>query len=98
MIESNLMHGWAVLLGSLGTIALVLMAFGIMIGMEKPADAMKHGGAILGIIIVLMVAPGILVNSWLAIPLWQRIALVAIVICIWQWRRPRRQSSKRRME
>jgi len=90
MIEPNLMHGWAVLLGSL-----VLLAFGIMLGMEKPADAMKHGGAVLGIIIILMLAPGIIVSAWLAIPLWQRAALLAIGTCIWLRRRPRRQSPKK---
>ena len=91
-MESNFMHGWAVLLGSLSLIALALMAFGIMLGMVKPADAVKHVGAILGIIIMLMLVSGIMLGAWLAILLWQRIALLAIGICIWQWRQPRRQA------
>jgi hypothetical protein len=33
MIESNFMHVWQVLLGSLAMIGLVLMAFAIMLGM-----------------------------------------------------------------
>jgi len=95
MIESALMHWWVAILGSLAMIAFVLLASGIMLGMTKPGDAVKHGGAILGIIIALMFAPCIILNAWLAVPLWQRIALLAIGICIWQWRRPRRQSPKR---
>ena len=95
MIESNLMHVWATLLGSLATIALVLMAFGIMLGMVKPAEAVRHCGAILGIIIVLMLGPGILLSAWLSISLWQRIAVLAIGICNWRWRQPRRKAGKK---
>jgi hypothetical protein len=98
MVESNLMHEWSVLLGSLGMIALILLAFAIILGMEKPADAMKHGGAILGIIILLMLAPAIIASAWSAIPLWQKAALFVIVVVIWQWRRPRRRSRRREGE
>lgn len=98
MSELNFMHGWVALTGSLATIALILMAFGLMLGIVKPADALKHVGAILGFVIVLMLIPGVLVSAWLGMSLWQRIALVAIVIGIWQWRRtrPRRQTRKRK--
>jgi len=96
MSESNLMHEWVVLLGSLATIALILMAFGLMLGIVKPTDALKHVGTILGIVIVLMLIPAVLVNLWSGIPLWQRIALVAIGIGVWQWRRPRLQTRKRK--
>ena len=41
MSASNFMHGWAVLVGSLAMIALILTAFGIMLGMVKPADAVN---------------------------------------------------------
>jgi len=94
MIEYNFMHCFELLLGLLGMIAMVLMAFGIMLGMVKPADSVKHGGTILGIIIVLIAAPCMLLSAWSAIPVWQQIAMLAIGLCIWQWRRPRRQSRK----
>jgi predicted tellurium resistance membrane protein TerC len=89
--ESNFMHGWVVFMGSLATIALILTAFGLMLGIVKPADAVKHVGAILGIVIALMLVPGALVSAWSSLSLWQRIALAAIGIGVWQWRRPRRQ-------
>lgn len=95
MVESTFMHGWIVFLGSLAVIVIILTAFGIMPGVLKAADAMKLVGAILGIVIVLTLAPGIIVSAWLAIPLWQRVALLAIGICIWQLRRPRRQTRKK---
>ena len=98
MSASNFMHGWVALTGSLATIALILTAFGIMLGIVKPADVLKHVGAILGIVIVLMLIPGVLVSAWSCMSLWQRIGLVAIGIGIWQWRRPRRQTRKRKDE
>jgi hypothetical protein len=96
MSASNFMHGWVALTGSLATIALILTAFGIMLGIVKPADVLKHVGAILGIVIVLMLIPGVLVSAWLGMSLWQRIGLAAIGIGIWQWQRPRLQTRKRK--
>ena len=64
MGESNFMQGWVALAGSLAMIALILTAFGLMLGIVKPADAVKHVGAILGIVIALMLVPGALVSAW----------------------------------
>lgn len=86
---------WATLVGSFATIALILTALGLMLGMIKPADALKHGGVILGIVIVLILIPGVLVSLWSDIPSWQWIGLAAIGIGISQWQRPRRTRNKR---
>jgi hypothetical protein len=96
MNGSNSMQGWLTLVGSLAIIALVLTAFGIMLGIVKRADAVNRVGAILGIVIVLVLAPGILAGVWSAMSLWQQISLVAIAVIVWQLRRPRRQPRKRR--
>ncbi len=96
MSESNFMHGWVALTGSLATIALVLTAFGLMIGIVKPSNALKHVGTILGIVIVLMLIPGVLASAWSGMSLWQQIALVALGVGVWQWQRLRRQTRKRR--
>lgn len=96
MNASNFMHGWITLLGSLAVIAIILIALGLMTRIVKPAMALKHVGATLGIVIVLMLLPGILVNAWSAMPLWQRIALVAIGVAIWRWRQPHRHPRRRR--
>jgi hypothetical protein len=95
MNGSNFMQGWLTLVGSLAIIALILTAFGIMLGIVKPVDSMKHIGAIGGIVIVLILVPGILVGVWSAMSLWQQIALLAIGVCVIQWIRPRRRTRKK---
>ena len=87
---------WVSLTQSLAIIAIILTALGLMLGIVKPADALKHVGAILGIVVVLMLIPDVLLNLWSAISLWQWIGLAVIWIGIWQWRRPGRHSGKRR--
>jgi len=95
MSESSLMHGWMSLLGSLATIAIILTAIGLMLGIVKPADAPKHIGTILVMAVGLMVVPGILVSAWSAMSLWQQIALIAIGVCVILWLRPRRRIRKK---
>jgi hypothetical protein len=75
------------LFGLLAIIALVLTAFGCILGIVKPAAVPKRVAAIVGIVIEQMLAPCILAGVWSAIPLWQRLALAAIALGLWQWRR-----------
>jgi len=95
MSESNFMHVWEALLGSLAMIALILTALGLMVGTVKSADAPKRVGAILGIVIVLMLAPGILANAWSGMSMWQQIALVGICAGTLMLLRPRRRTRSR---
>jgi len=90
------MQGWVSLLGSLAVIAIIVTAIGLMVGIVKPAEAMKQFGTILGVVVGLMVVPGILGSIWSAIPLWKWITLVLIGIGIWQWRRPRQQTRNKK--
>ena len=96
MNGSNFMQGWVALAGSVATIALILTAFGLMLGIVKPADALKHVGAILGIVVLLMLVPDVLMSLWSAISLWQWIGLAVIGIGVWQWRRPRRRAPQKK--
>jgi hypothetical protein len=96
MGESSLMHGWISLLGLLGTIAIILTAIGLMLGIGKPADIIKHIGAIIGIVIVLMLIPCILAGAWSQLPLWQQVACAVIGVGVWQGIRPRRQVRNKR--
>jgi len=91
MNGSNLMSWWVALTGSIAMIALILTTFGIMLGIVKPADAMNRVGAILGIVLVLMLAPCILVGVWSVLSLWEQVSLVTIGVVVWRLRRPRRQ-------
>jgi hypothetical protein len=95
MNGSNFMHWWINFVGSLATIALILTAFGIMLRIVKPDDVLKRIGAILGIVIVLMLIPGLLVSAWSALSLWQQIVLIAIGIGVVQLLRPRQQARNR---
>jgi len=56
----NLFHMWAVLVESVALIAIIITGIGLMLCVVKPADALKHCGAVLGIVIVLMLIPGVL--------------------------------------
>ena len=83
MNGSNFMQGWVALAGSLATIALILTAFGLMLGIVKLADALRRVAAILGVVMLLMMIPAVLVNIWSGMSLWQRLALATIVIGVW---------------
>src|ERR1035441_3990981 len=96
MNGSNFMQGWAALTGSLAMIALTFTALGLMLRIVKPDDAARYVGAVLGIVILLALAPGILLSAWSAISVWQRIALVAIGIGIWLLRQSRRHTGNKK--
>jgi hypothetical protein len=84
------------LVGLLAISALILTAFGIILGIVKLADAVSRIGAILGVVMIVMLAPALLGRIWSAIPLWQRLSLTAISIGVWLWLRP--QPRKRRTD
>lgn len=88
MNESILMHGWATIIGSLATIAIIVTALGILLRVLKPAEVLKSIGALLAMSILLMLIPGALVNLWSVMSVWQQVALAAMVVAIWWWRRP----------
>ena len=62
MNGSNFIHWLVALTGSVATIALILTAFGLMLGIVKPADALRRVAVILGVVMLLMVTPAIIVN------------------------------------
>jgi len=78
MTESSITQFWVELLGSLAMLALVLTAFGLMIGLVKPSDIPRKPGALLAILIALMIIPGILISVWERMSLGQQIALAGI--------------------
>jgi hypothetical protein len=94
MCETNFMHGWVSLVGSLATIAIILTAMALMLGLVKPADAMKHGGVIVGIATVLVLIVSVFVGFWSSMSLWQRAVLAAIGFGVWRLRQERRQPRK----
>jgi predicted small integral membrane protein len=91
---SHFMLAWVALTGALAMIALILTAFGLILGLMKPVDAARHVRAILGTVIVLMYIPSWMMSAWSGLSFWQRIGLVAMGIGVWQVTRPRRKARK----
>ena len=98
MIESNLVNGWVSLLCILATIALIVMAVAVVLRIVKPADILKHIGALVIIVLLLTILPGVLIHAWSALEIWQQIGLLAIGIGICLWRNSPRQSRRKRRE
>lgn len=86
MCETNFMHGCPSLVGPLAIIAIIVAAMGLMLGLVKPADALKYIGVILGIAIVSSLIVSVFVRLWSNISLWQRAILAAIVFGVWRLR------------
>lgn len=98
MCETNFIYGWASLMESLAMAVIILIALSLMLGLVKPADALKYGGVIVGIAIIFMLIPIVLANLWSGMSLWQQVALIAIGICLWRWRQERQRPRKKKEE
>jgi hypothetical protein len=98
MDATNVVHGWSQIVGSLAVIAIIMTALGTMLGLVKPADALKYCGAIAGIAIVLVLLVSVLVGLWSSMSLWQKAIVALIGFAVWWLRRERRQPRKRKEE
>jgi hypothetical protein len=93
--ESSLMHGWAVILGSLAMIAIFLEAFGPLLGIARPADAPARARVIQGMAIVLMIIPSVIVSAWSGLSVWQRLGPTMIEVIAHLVLRPPHQPNNR---
>jgi hypothetical protein len=91
-------HGWSQIVGSLATIAIIITALGTMLGLVKPADALKYCGAIAGIAIVLVLLVSVLVGLWSSMSLWQKAIVAVMGFTVWRLRKGRRQPRKKKEE
>jgi hypothetical protein len=98
MYGALVIHGWSEIVGSLATIAIITTALGTMVGLVKPADALKYCVAIVGIAIVLVMLVSVLVGIWSSMSLWQKVIVALIGFAVWWLRRERRQPRKRKEE
>ena len=69
-----------------------------MLGIVKPADALRRVATILVVVVLLLVLPAVVLSIWSGMSLWQQFALIAIGVCVIQWLRPRRKARKRKEE
>jgi drug/metabolite transporter superfamily protein YnfA len=98
MYGTSVIHGWSEIVESLAVMAIIMTALGTMLGLLKPADALKYYGAIAGIAIVLVLLVSVLVGLWSSMSLWQKAIIALIGIAVLWLRRERRQPRKRKDE
>lgn len=98
MHEANFIHGCMSILGSLAMIAIIVTALGTIVGFVKPADAVKHCGTILGIVIVFILLVSVLVGLWASMSVWQKIVMFAIGFGIWWLRTEGRPKGRKNDE
>jgi hypothetical protein len=98
MYETNFMHGVMSILGSFALIAIIVTALATIVGLVKPADAMKHCGTILGIVIVFILLVSVLVGLWSTMSVWQKIVMLAIGFGMWRLRTDGRRKGRKKDE
>ena len=82
MILSTLMHSWIVLVGNAAVLAIIVIAFCLIVGAIKPGEVLKHVGTLVCVLILLIILPAIIVNSWAAMSILRRLCLIAVLIII----------------
>lgn len=80
MIIGNLLNRIAQITGVLAVIAIIVTAFGLMLGILKPADASKRIGVIVGTVIALLILPQIIIGEWMMLTIWQQIGVISLVV------------------
>lgn len=90
-------QGWAQIVGSLAIIAIIVTALATMIGLVKPAEALRYCVVIAGIAIVLVMLVSVLVGLWSSMTLWQK-AIVVVIVTTLCWLRSDRGKSRKRKD
>jgi hypothetical protein len=80
MIVVDFMNGIVGIVGLLATIAIIVTAFGLMLGILKHADAFKRIGVIVGTVIALLILPQIVIGEWMALTIWHQIGIIVLVV------------------
>jgi hypothetical protein len=79
-------------------IAIVLTAFGLMLGIMKPTAALRRIGIIAGIVVFFTVVPGVLAQVWTGMSVWQQLGVATIGAVTWLFLFPRSRTKSRRKE
>jgi hypothetical protein len=87
MVSGGVFSGIASLLGVFALFAIIVVAFGLMLGIFKPAEAFKRIAIIAGTVIVLFLLPQIVLRAWSELPFLQKLTIFAIatVVCLLGW-------------
>lgn len=94
----TLMRGWAEIVESAALLAIVVLAFGVMVRVVKLGHAMKYLGAIVGVVILLVMLPEIIIVLWQSMTAWQQlgIAFMGIAACIILYERSGKRKTRSR--
>jgi hypothetical protein len=82
VIETRLLCAWDGLVGSFALIAIIVLAFCVMVSAVKPSDVPRHLGLIVGIVILLIILPAFIVELWSALSFWQHLEIFALGLMI----------------
>jgi hypothetical protein len=82
MIETDLMRGWAGIVDSVAFFAITILAMGLIVSAVKPPDVVRHLGAILCSVILLLMLPAIMASAWSSMSDWQHLGIVILGIMI----------------
>lgn len=84
--------------GMAAVIAIILTAVGLMLGILKPAAALRRIGIIAGIVVFFTVVPGVLAQAWNNLSVWQQLGIAVLGTVIWLCLFPQSHAKSRRKE
>ena len=82
MIETRLLSAWDGLVGSAALIAIIVLAFCVMVRVVKPEEIPRHVGVIVAIVILLIMLPAIIVSLWNGMSFGQHLGITALGVAI----------------
>lgn len=87
------MQVWMSFVGSVAMLAIIGIAFSLMIGLVKIGEGFRYLAVSLGFALVLVLLPGTIAGLWYSLALWQRLGVLALVALL-LWHRGIRPRSK----
>ena len=82
MIGNRLLSTWDALVGSAAIIAIILLAFSVMVNAEKGKEALRRGCALIGVAILLVMLPAIIASLWNAMSFGQHLGIATSLIAL----------------
>lgn len=89
------MESWISIVGSGAALALILVSLALMLQAIVPSQAMKLVGGIIVATLLLVLVPAMIVSSWGALSIWQRVAVSCLGLAALLTRGRLRPSRKR---
>ena len=80
MIEAGFFYAWDQLVESAAFLAIIILAFCVMVSAVKLADAPRRLGLIVGVAILLIMLPAIIISLWNSMSIVQQLGIVVIVV------------------